>query len=163
MLRHHNMADALAVIHMRQVLLACPVPGNAHNLAGLVVPFRHVVIHHQYHARLVPNLGTQFFEHGFESARPRRVVKHGQVNLAVDNLARPNTCEPGSPRDQLLRQGLRVDIDVRHSGLAPENFTTLAQRWISPCTNFENSSGELPTGTAPSASSRRRTSGVAMA
>ena len=33
MLRHHHMANALAVIHMRQVLLARPVAGDAHDPA----------------------------------------------------------------------------------------------------------------------------------
>ena len=33
LLRHHHMANALAVIHMGQVLLARPVARNSHNLA----------------------------------------------------------------------------------------------------------------------------------
>ena len=69
MLGHHDMANALAVVHVRQVLFTRPIAGNAHDPAGLFIAFRHIVVNHQHDARLVPDLRTQLFQHRLEPAR----------------------------------------------------------------------------------------------
>ncbi|KAB7538057.1 hypothetical protein ET532_027040 [Verminephrobacter sp. Larva24] len=63
------MADALAVVHMRQLLVARPVAGDAHDAARVVVAFGNVVIDHEHDARAVPDLRAQRLEHRLEAAR----------------------------------------------------------------------------------------------
>jgi hypothetical protein len=58
--------------------------------------------------------------------------------------------------------GFRSTVAVArsdHSTFAPESFTTFAQSFCSERSSLRNSSGELPTGSAPSVVSRDRTAG----
>ncbi len=105
-LRHHHMADALAVVNVGQVLLARPVARNAYDAARLVVTFRHIVVHHQYDTGFVPDLRTQFFQHGLEPARARRVVEHCHVDLAGHDLAGRDRRAASRSGDQFLRKAL---------------------------------------------------------
>ena len=57
-LRHHHVTDAHTVVYVRQRLLTRPVAGDAHDLAGIVIPLGHVVVHHQHDFGFVPNLCT---------------------------------------------------------------------------------------------------------
>jgi hypothetical protein len=74
-------------------------------------------------------------------------VEHRQVDAAVDDLADAHRGLARGAGYELLGQGLRGGHGGSpHSGRAPENLTTLAQRVISLCTKRLNSSGLLPTG-----------------
>ena len=103
-LRHHHVADAQAVIHMRQCLLACPVAGDTHDLARSLVALGHVVIHHQHDFGFIPNLRTQFLQHRLQAARARGVVKHRQINLAGDDLGHRQRIASSGAGNELLCQ-----------------------------------------------------------
>jgi hypothetical protein len=169
-LRHHHVTDALAVIHVRQLLLARPVARDAHDAPRGLIALGHVMVHHQHDFGLVPDRGSEFLQHGLEATRPRRVVEHRQIDAAGDDLADAHRGLAGGAGNEFLGQRRAptlphcvwvaaprggahalgrpggVQVDFVHSGRAPENLTTFAQRVISLCTKRLNSSGLLPTG-----------------
>ena len=134
-LRHHHMADANAVVHVRQVLLLGPVTGNAHDAARIIVLLGHIVVHHQHHLGLVPDLRTELFEHGLEPARAGRVMEHGQIDPAIENLADSRLRATGGFGQKFLGQRLGL-----HSGSAHDCKVSLTEMRASMLPTCETSS-----------------------
>ncbi|MNL06184.1 hypothetical protein D3C87_1268150 [compost metagenome] len=165
-LGQYHVADALAIDKVRNTGLADPVAREADDGLRVGVGGRHVVVGHHHEARGVPHLDAQLAQQRRHAARAAGVVRHRQVDLAHHHRARRDVRHASSAGDELLRQRgrrgrgrLGVVARARHSGWAPEYFTTLAQRFTSCLTKVAKASGAIALGWAPSFSSRLRTAG----
>ena len=108
LLRQHDVANADAVVDVRQVLLARPVACDPDDAARVVVLRRHVVVQSPAPLWTCPRwVAPSSSSMGLRRRWPRRVVEHRQINLAVQNLADGDAGFASRACDQFLRQRLR--------------------------------------------------------
>ena len=103
-LRHHHMADAQAVVDMRQGLLGGPFTRDAHDAARLFVDRRHIVVEHEHDLVFVPDFRAQLGQHRLQSTRAAGVVEHRQVDPASHDLTRLHHRAASRLCNKFLRQ-----------------------------------------------------------
>ena len=103
----HDMADALHVVEIGDALLRHPVARELEDRGALGVDRRHVMVGNDDDARRVPDLGAETIQDRLGPARPAGIVDHGKVDLADDDLARPDTLSSRGARDDLFCEGCR--------------------------------------------------------
>src|SRR5260221_1354571 len=105
-LGQHDVADALRVVEVVDTDFLPPLAGDADDVAALLVVSGEVVIGDDHHLRGVPDLRVQALEHRLEAARSARVVHHGKVDLAGDDLARRHRVFAAGAGTEFLRERL---------------------------------------------------------
>jgi uncharacterized membrane protein YccC len=85
--RQHNVADALHVIEVGQILSGGEFARQIKNPGTFSIHRRHVMIRYQHYLFRIPHPDPQFFEDRLNSARAARIVDHGEIDIAGHNLA----------------------------------------------------------------------------
>ena len=103
-LRQHHMANTFRINHVGKLPLFGHIACDANDFFRIGVSGRHIVIEHQHHFVAIPNFSTDLCQHGLQTTRPRRVMKHGQIDLASEHVAHVHMGLACGTRNEFLRQ-----------------------------------------------------------
>ena len=62
------------------------------------------MIRYNHHTICIPHTHIQLFQNRSDTSWPSRVMHHGEIYLARDDITRTNRIEAGSARDDFFRQ-----------------------------------------------------------
>jgi hypothetical protein len=127
-LGQHYVADALPVVEIEDAGVRRPVSRDVDDAPAFLVVGGKVMVGDEHYLRRVPDLRAQALEHRFDAPRPARVMHHGEIHLAGDDLARRDRGPAGGARDELL--GKRLEHYLCSIFLAHSVYF-LAFSWIS--------------------------------